>query len=220
MRRSCIVLILSACILQNTGVAAQANSSSGRGSSGAAGGAQRSTNDSQKTQQRPDYVLQPFDLIKVNVHQEDDINQMGDVRLSQDSVITLPMINKVELKGLTVAQAEARITERYGADYLVNPSVNVRVIEYSRRTVQVTGQVGSPGMISFPQEQELTLLGAIGEAKDFTRLANRKTVTIRRISPNGEVKIITVDVEKTVRGGADDPVLQPGDVIEVKERVI
>src|SRR6478609_4095691 len=50
-----------------------------------------------------EYVLQPMDLVKVEVFQEPDMERQ--VRISQDSTISLPLINRVDLKGKTVQQA-------------------------------------------------------------------------------------------------------------------
>src|SRR4051812_43449561 len=42
-----------------------------------------------------EYVLQPMDLVKIEVFQEPDMERQ--VRITQDSSITLPLINKVDL---------------------------------------------------------------------------------------------------------------------------
>lgn len=202
--------ILVACGLQNAVSAAQPDASTPRASV--------STSDSSKNQ-RSDYVLQPQDLIKVSVYNEPSINAMGEVRLSQDSVVTLPLIDRVDLKGLTVAQATARITKLYGDDYLVNPSVNILVTDYYKRKVQVMGQVGNPGLVTLPPEEDFTLLNAINAAGSFTRLSSKK-VTIRRIMSDGKAKVWTVDLDKTVQGKNQDEWLEPDDVINVPERML
>ena len=66
-----------------------------------------------------DYVLKPQDVIRVRVFGEDDINKQGEVRISQEWTVTLPLIGTVDLKNKTERQAEEIIRRRYDADYLV-----------------------------------------------------------------------------------------------------
>ena len=51
--------------------------------------------------------------------------------------------------------------------------MTIVVKEYSKRTVDVQGQVGNPGAIEFPQEKGLSLLQAVTRAGGFTRLADK-----------------------------------------------
>ncbi len=169
-----------------------------------------------------DYVLQPRDQIKVTINQEEDLSR--DVRLDGDSAVILPLIRKVELKGLTVAEAEKLIAQRYDGRYLKNPSVVVSVTEYARdlekvSTVQVLGQVAAPGKIAFPRETGLTLVGAMTRAGGPSRLAKLGAVTLRRISPNGEVAVTTYNFDALIKGETSDVPLQPGDVINVPQRL-
>lgn len=53
-----------------------------------------------------DYVLQPQDLIRVYVFQEEDINKQGEVSISNDHTITLPLIGTISVRGKTQRQAE------------------------------------------------------------------------------------------------------------------
>src|SRR5471032_2484707 len=88
---------------------------------------------------QPDYVLQPYDLVKVVVFQETDLER--EVRISPDTTLTLPLIHTVDLKGKTVREAQDIIRNLYDRDFLVNPQVNITVIEYAKVTVNVLGAV-------------------------------------------------------------------------------
>ena len=72
---------------------------------------------------KPDYVLQPSDLIRVQIFQEDDLNR--EVRISQEYTVKLPLIDTVDLKDKTARQAEDYIRELYGRDFLAKPQVNL-----------------------------------------------------------------------------------------------
>jgi len=168
-----------------------------------------------------DYVLQPSDLIRVQVFQEDDINKQGDVRISQEYTVSLPLIGSVDLKGKTAHQAEELIRELYDRDYLVNPQVSLIVIEYVPRNVFVFGAVGAPGVVPFPREQGLTLLDAISRAGSFNRLADKKHVTLKRTNADGKPDTVTINAENLTKGASTETwPLQPNDVIFVPENIL
>lgn len=168
---------------------------------------------------KSDYVLQASDLLRVQIFQEEDLTR--DVRVSQEYTIVLPMIGSVDLRGKTLRQAEEMIHDRYDRDYLVNPQVNVIVLEYAKRTVNVLGSVNQPGAVLFPEEQELTLLDAISRAGGFNRLADRKRVKLSRTLPDGRTESTEVNTDDLIKSGNTKTyVLQRDDVIFVPERVL
>jgi polysaccharide export outer membrane protein len=168
---------------------------------------------------RANYVLQPSDIIKVQVFQEDDL--MREVRLSQESTISLPMINTVNLSGKSLAEAQELIRSLYDRDFLVNPQVTVTILEYSKRSVNVLGSVNTPGVVLFPQETGLTLLDAIARAGGFSRLADKKRVRLTRLTSDGETKNYTINADEIMQGATSESwVLLKDDVISVPERIL
>jgi polysaccharide export outer membrane protein len=159
----------------------------------------------------------------VQVFQEEEINRSGDgVRISQEHTIQLPLIGTVDLKGMTAQQAREIIRERYDRDYLVDPQVQVQVVEYSKRYVSVLRQVMTPGQVQFPPEEGLTLVEAISRAGGPTRLANMKKVSLKRTNPDGTSVVHTIDVDELTKSDTKGETwpLQQGDVITVPERSI
>lgn len=166
-----------------------------------------------------DYVLQPSDLLNVQVFQEENLRR--DVRVSQEHSITLPLIGKVDLKGKSLRQAEDLIRELYDRDYLVNPQVNVVVIEYAKRTVNVIGSVNQPGAVLFPQEQGLTLLDAVARAGGFSRLANRAQVKLTRTNADGRTDTYIINANDLIQGNSSNSwQLLANDMIFVPERIL
>jgi len=166
-----------------------------------------------------DYVLQPSDLLKVQVFQEEDLN--CEVRVSQECSINLSLIGTVNLTGKTVRQAEDFIRGLYERDYLVHPQVHLLVEEYAPRNVFVLGSVTTPGVVLFPREQGLTLLDAISRAGSFNRLADRKHVTLKRTNADGTSDTRTINAEDLSKGDTTETwPLQPNDVITVPERIL
>ncbi len=162
-----------------------------------------------------DYVLQPQDIIRVQVFQEEEINKQGEVSISSESTITLPMIGTVSVAGLTVRQAEQKIRDLYDKDYLVNPGVSVNVLKYSDRSVNVVGSIKNAGRVQFPPEKGLTILEAISLAGGHDRLADLKRVKLTRKN-----ETMVVNVDDIVKGGAKDVALEVGDVVFVPERIL
>ncbi len=167
-----------------------------------------------------DYVIQPLDVIRIQIYQEPDLNR--ELKVSQDGTVLMPFIGTVEVKNKTIRQAQELIRKLYDADYLVNPQVNITVLEYSQRRVEVFGSVSNPGIIVFPKEEGLTLTAAISLAGSFTRLANKKAITIRRTAPDGKIETIgPINVDELTKGdSANTYPLQPGDVITVPEKIL
>jgi polysaccharide export outer membrane protein len=170
--------------------------------------------------QRGDYILQPFDLVEVVVFQEPDLERK--VRLSEESKLTLPLIGTVNLKGMTVHQAQDLIRDLYNKDYLVDPQINITVMEYAKETVNVLGSVNTPGSIQIPPEQPLNLLDAVTRAGGFNRLADRKHVKLTRVGDDGKTSTFIINVDDIIQStaGGDQWVLQKGDVIFVGERIL
>lgn len=166
---------------------------------------------------RPDYVLQPSDLIRIDIFQEDDLKQ--EVRISQQYSVNLTLIGQVNLRGLTVRQAQTLIRDRYDKDYLVNPQVTVTVMDYAKTNVNVLGQVGSAGPIQFPPEQGMTLMEAISKAGGFNRLADKKKVALTR-TVDGKTERTIINTEDILKGTAKDIPLIKDDVINVPESLL
>lgn len=168
--------------------------------------------------EKPDYVIQALDLLRVQVFQEDDLTR--EVRVSQEYRIVLPLIGMIDVRGKTVSQLQATIRELFDRDFLVNPQVNVFVIEYAQRSVNVLGSVNTPGAVMFPQEQGLTLLDAIARVGGFSRLADRRKIKLTR-KVDGRTASYIINADEIIEGSSKDswPLLQD-DVIFVPERIL
>ena len=171
------------------------------------------------TSQLATYKLRPMDLIKIQVFQEAELDR--ELRVSQDHTIVVPLIGVVEVRDLTVRDAEALITELYQRDYLVNPQLNITVTEYSQRNINVLGAVNIPGSILIPPEKNLTLLDAIARSGGFSRLANRNKVSLTRTKADGQTVNIIINADQLVSGDTTNrSTIQDGDIIFVPERIL
>jgi len=166
-----------------------------------------------------DYVMQPSDLIRVLIFQQPDL--LREVRITQEYTITLPLIGTIDLRGRTVRQAEEIIRSLYDKDYLVNPQVNLTVLEYTQRTVQVVGAVNQPGAVVFPPEQKMGLIEAIARAGGQSRIADLKRVRLTRTNAEGKAENQITNVDDMMKGNSNEQyLLLKGDVIFVPERLL
>ncbi len=164
------------------------------------------------------YKLRPLDVLNVRIFQEPDLDTV--YKISQNGVIVLPLINAVKVSGLTVQEAQSQIKALYEKDYLVKADVTIFISEYSPQRVYVIGQVNRPGEVIFPPEETMTISKAIAGAMGTTRLANLRSITIKRILPTGEVKVFEIDFRAILNNekAKDFPVLD-GDTIDIPEAI-
>lgn len=147
--------------------------------------------------------------------QEDDLKST--LRVTNEGTIAFPLIGVVNVGGLTPQQASQAIRDRLAQGYLVNPQVTVTVMEFSKRRFTVLGEVQKPGSYDLPDQQDITVLQAIGMAGGYTRIANPGKVTLMR-RVNGQQKTFELNAKKMASGSAESAfTVVPGDVITVAQ---
>jgi len=169
------------------------------------------------------YILNVNDLVEVKVYKEDDL--LTKTRVDQDGTISLPLIRTVTVSGRTIAEAREVIRQLYEKDYLVSANVLVTLLESSRTNkaakpklkFTVHGEVKKPGIIEIPEGEKVDLVNAIALAGDFTPLANKRKVTVKRREGDA-LKVYELDVQSMLRDVKAKPFeVRPGDLIEVRQ---
>lgn len=164
------------------------------------------------------YQLQPGDVIQVRVFQEIDLDR--ETRVSQDYTIMLPLIGEVSVRNKSPRQVEADVRALYDRDFIVNPQVNISVVQYAPRTVSMVGMFNSPGPVPFPPEEGLRLVDAIARAGGFSRLARPSKMTLTRKMPDGTTQVFPINGDELIRGKlTEDWFLQRDDVVFVPETI-
>lgn len=169
----------------------------------------------QKARSSQSYVLQPGDLVDIQVYMEDNMNRI--LRISGSGTVTFPLVGNIELAGLSLEQAEQKLAEHLTA-FIRQPQVSMLVKEYGNKTVYVLGQVSKPGPIQIPPEKPLTVLEAVTSVGGFTDIANTSKVRVLRVE-NGKQNTLDVDVTQITKQGNKslDIPLKPGDVVFVPQ---
>ncbi len=164
------------------------------------------------------YVLQPADILKIEVFQEPDLSR--DMRVAADGTVTLPLIGNVTIGGMMVQDAQDLIRELYNRDYLVEPHISLTVLMYTEQRVHVHGQVMRPGPIIIPPEEDLTFSQAISRAGGLTRLGNGNNIQLTRVEEDGKTTSIRVNLNDILRGDSSKDIpVRDGDNIFVAERI-
>lgn len=172
---------------------------------------------SKKGRLADDYLLQPGDRVNIKIYPEDAYLKGGEIDISSEGNITLPLAGRINVAGKKVAEAERKIADILDADYLVNPEVVVEVLEYKKQSFVVLGQVKKPGTYQFSAgSTHMTLLQAVSMAGGFSDIANVKKIKIIR-GEGDKKKVIDADAEAMINGSESDIDLEAGDVIHVSE---
>lgn len=106
------------------------------------------------------YHLAAGDSVTVRVQSVEE-NQ-STVRIEADGKITLPLVRRISVAGLTPAQAQERIMEAYQKFYL-EPEVTLTIADYHGLSISIVGNVDKPGTY-FLNRDEVSLLEALGLA--------------------------------------------------------
>lgn len=139
-----------------------------------------------------------------------DLNYMQGYAINNNGDIELPLIENLNIAGMTVAQSK-EVIQVAVARYIKDPYVSVKLggIPYS-----TLGEFNRPGRYSALQSR-LSIFEAIANSGDLTVLANRKEFTLIRQHADG---IIRHELDLTDEQLLTSPYyyLQPGDQLYAK----
>ena len=158
-----------------------------------------------------DYKIGPFDTIRINVFQEQDLS-VDEVQVDAAGRVNLALVGEVKVSGRTSLEVSRELEALYGARYLVRPQITVSVTSSITQKVTVQGEVRTPGV--FPIKGATTLLEAISLAQGETEVGALKQVVVLR-TINGQKMGALFDVASIRRAEAADPAIFGNDVVIV-----
>jgi polysaccharide biosynthesis/export protein len=163
------------------------------------------------TQRSDEYRIGPQDILEISVWKNPDISRTVVVR--PDGMISLPLLNDIQVGGLTAMQLRKVLGQRL-AEYIAAPEVSVIVVEPRSAKVLVVGEVQRPGNLEL--QRPMTVLEALFLAGGLTAFASPKRIAVLR--PNGDiVQQIPFNYKNAMSAGgeAENFFLQSGDIIMV-----
>ncbi len=153
--------------------------------------------------------LSPGDLIDYTVFGVPEMTQR--VRLDSKGIAYLPLLNEVDLSGLTVEQAQQKLEELLiSGGYLRNPHVTVSVAEYANG-ISLLGEINRPGV--YPVAGARRLYDVIAAAGGLTANAGTGVVITHKNHPDEpETYRISRDPSKAMEGNV---LVNPGDTVMI-----
>ncbi len=158
-----------------------------------------------------DYVIGPGDVLAIVVWRQPDMS--AEVVVRPDGRISLPLLNDIDVAGLTPEQLRTKLTTE--AKRLVqDPNVAVVVKQINSRRVYITGQVAKPG--PYPLTTSMNVLQLISSAGGLLEYADEKNIVIMR-PDDGRTQTFTFNYKdvlnrKNLKQNID---LKPGDTVIV-----
>ena len=91
------------------------------------------------------FQLGAGDSIHITVYRSPELTL--DIRVSAEGSVTIPMLGPVQIGGLRISEAEARIAKGLqDGGFLQDPQVNITLITARANSVTILGQVNRPGI--------------------------------------------------------------------------
>ena len=181
------------------------------------------TQTTRVTDRSIEYRILPQDRLEISLYKDpaqasegvsnelgQSMNEKG-ILVNATGYITLPLIKKIKVSGLSQSQAADRITAQY-KKYMNTPTVYVEVLN---KRIFVLGEVKTPGVVKLDKEK-MTLFEAIANAGDLTDSAVRNEIMILSNSPTRGMQMRKVDLTNFDTMNYASLMLRPNDIVYVK----
>lgn len=176
-------------------------------------------------------ILQPGDVVYIKVLSIDKetsalfnldasgggVNTTGEVStalkgytINEDGYIKLPVIDTINLAGLTLSKAEEVVQKRIDG-YFINATVILKLLNTK---ISVLGEVNRPGTYNILRNS-INLFEALALAGDITQYGNRKSILIVRTINNANITF-RVDLTKENIIQTEQFYLLPNDIVIVE----
>jgi polysaccharide export outer membrane protein len=168
------------------------------------------------------YRIAPLDVLSVTVWDHPELTiPAGEFRSPEstgnpvlaDGTMFYPHVGIVQVAGRTVAEVRALLTERL-ARVVNEPQLDVRVVAYRGKRIQVTGEVLVPTTLPIT-DVPMRVQDAIAQAKGLTPEADLTRVTLTR---GGAVTILNLLSMYEQGDTSQNWLLQDGDVLHIPDR--
>jgi polysaccharide export outer membrane protein len=158
-------------------------------------------------------VLGAGDSVAIQVYGQPDMN--ATVTVSDNGTIPVALVGSVQVNGLSPSEAERR-TEKALVDgkFLVDPHVNITVVQSRSQRISVLGEVGTPGR--YPIESNTTIFDLLAQAGGAKETSS-SIIYLLRTDESGKIVRYPIDLRDIADGKNTHPVqdLRGGDSIVV-----
>lgn len=176
------------------------------------------------------YLIGPEDLLEITVYEAPDLDRS--VRVSEDGMISLPLLGSIHVAGQTPSELEITIQDLLrDKEIMKDPQVGVLVRELQSRPVSVFGAVKKPGVFQIRNPRSLLEILSLAEglapdAGDSVIVVRGKNL-VRVVASAGlnddagdselPDESLTVDIRALLESGdpASNVTVYPGDSVKV-----
>jgi len=162
-----------------------------------------------------DYRIEPGDTIEVLYRKSPEFNQT--VTVQPDGLVALQLIGSVPVRGLTLEDAQSRIT-RKAAVRLNDPEVSLSLKDFDKPHFTVMGEVANPGR--YELRGSLSAIDGLAMAGGFKPTAKHTQILLIHRSNNAVTGTQLIDyreLEKQQPIGKELIELKPGDLLVVPQ---
>jgi polysaccharide export outer membrane protein len=162
-----------------------------------------------------DYILGSGDLITITVFESDELNT--ETRVSSRGDVSMPLLGRVHVDGLTASEAEKKIEEALIKDYMHTAHVSLFVKERMNQQITIVGAVKQPG--TFETQSRKRLLEILAFAGGLSPTAGDTAYVTRKDKNGQDNRVYLVDLESLLTQGRVEMnmMIRGGDVIFVPE---
>ncbi|MDE2125849.1 MAG: SLBB domain-containing protein [Armatimonadetes bacterium] len=158
------------------------------------------------------YQLGGGDVISINVINFPNLN-VSQLTIPPDGRISVSLLKPFSVLGKTASEVAQSLTDQW-SKYVINPSVNVALVQQRPRSVLIYGCITRPGTLDY--KGPMRVLQAIATAGGPTPDGNLADTVISRAA--GGKQSINLDHPGEKQGTTADVWLFPGDVVYIPER--
>ena len=164
------------------------------------------------------YTLGPDDIISVEVRNHPEFS--GQYAVNSEGKIEYKYIGDVIVSGLTKAQLKERLTQIF-SEYVIEPEVEVQIVQYLSKVFYVVGEVGRPGKF-YMRGDIIPVREAIVQAglpTNWAAMRRCRLITPNKSGKNNytDINIYSLLYEGDLSRNVD---MKPGDVLYVPATAI
>lgn len=163
------------------------------------------------------YTLGPDDVIEIIVRRHPEFSDK--FIINAEGKIQYKFVGDIEIRGLSKTEVKEKIAQIL-SKFIINPDVEVTILDYRSKVIYVIGEVGGPGKYYMKADQ-ISLREAVVQAGLPTLSASMRRTQLIRPDKSGKPKIQTIDLYALLYEGKLnlDQIMYPGDVLVVPATV-
>lgn len=165
------------------------------------------------------YTVAPQDVLRITVWNHPELNNpsgvLNDLQgriVNNDGNFFYPYAGQVKAAGRTVQEIRQDLTKKLSA-VLVEPQVDVSVLNYRGKRAFVMGQVGKPGVVPIT-DVPLTITDLITQAEGLKPEADLKSAVLMRKGEKVPIDLYALYYEGDI---SQNKQLEPGDILTISE---